>query len=169
MKNLKVLLGLVLAMGLFLNLAQAESYYPILCKGGGDAEVEYDLQFWPGLSTGSVYVNFEIRFRRSSTSSGARGENLADGSCSWPDRGMNADEPERMIYRGDGTGRLTNFQATVSAVNKPASKGNLKFSSQVDRMTQSGEVTRFSVRRVTLRPGEDCFVIDPKSTVQPVH
>ena len=169
MKNLKVPLGLVLAMGLFLDLAQAESYYPILCKGGGDAEVKYDLQFWPGLSSGSVYVTFEIKFRHSLTSSGTRGEKLVDGSCSWLDRGMNADEPERMIYRGDGTGRLTNFQATVSAVNKPASKGNLKFSSQVDRMTQSGQVTRFSVRRVTLRPGEDCFVIDPKSTVQPVH
>lgn len=68
-----------------------DGYWPLVCRG--DESLDVLLHIWghswqaPGL-----FVTFE----KGAGPSGLKGEHLAPGTCSWPDRGMYADEPNRL-------------------------------------------------------------------------
>lgn len=71
-------------------------FYPLVCMGG---EIRVKLS----TSTDGRAPNVQVTFRKGNTPSGARGENLEPGSCSWVDRGMHYGEPDRIFDDSLGT------------------------------------------------------------------
>src|SRR5205807_1281793 len=63
--------------------AQTAESYPLVCRGGGSLVI--------GIAPGERNIGFV--FTRGTKSAG---EGLAPGECSWMDRGMHADEPNRL-------------------------------------------------------------------------
>jgi hypothetical protein len=67
-------------------IAQPQSF-PLVCRGGGNMPFEHRL------TDAGVYVTFS--FTKGNAPAGS-GTTLAPGSCSWIDRGLTNDEPNRI-------------------------------------------------------------------------
>lgn len=73
----------------------AQSSYPIVCRGGGNLYFDYD-----PFSSLSPNPQIRITFQRGAQQAGFNWENiyaLMPGQCSWLDRSMSNDEPDRLI------------------------------------------------------------------------
>src|SRR6266849_9155143 len=57
--------------------------YPLVCRGGGSLEI--------GIAPGVTRIGFTF-----SKGTKPAGKGLAPGECSWVDRGMHADEPDKV-------------------------------------------------------------------------
>ncbi|MGH1358840.1 MAG: hypothetical protein ACRBC3_08765 [Burkholderiaceae bacterium] len=91
MSRRAILLGcLVFAgLGIFQTPASAQSFYPMVCRGGGDMLMS--LSFGP---RGQKII--ELRFRRGLTAYSPA--SLHAGECTWTDRPLNSREPERFLH-----------------------------------------------------------------------
>lgn len=73
----------------------AQRSYPIVCRGGGDLQFTY-----VAFSNFSPQPQIQVRFERARSGVGSRWERLAtlgEGQCSWQDRAIAPDEPERLL------------------------------------------------------------------------
>ena len=89
-------LGLILSGQAFAE----EEFYTLFCRGGAGISVtaSRDLQVIGGSSARYSGVDI-ITFVRSDVAAGSDGKALRPGTCAWADRGMFADEPNK-IYQG---------------------------------------------------------------------
>lgn len=75
--------------------AEAQRSYPIVCRGGGGLHFTY-----LGFSNFSSQPQIQVRFARGRAGVGGdwgRLDSLAPGHCSWQDRAVAADEPDRLL------------------------------------------------------------------------
>lgn len=68
----------------------ADGYYPLVCKAGSAVRIKYHVRL------DAPTTPLTVTFRKGDRPSGPKGENLEPGVCSWVDRGMGADEPDRL-------------------------------------------------------------------------
>src|SRR5213075_505151 len=93
----KICLAALLAIGVLTAIFQVWSVssaarpmedYPLVCRGGGGLVT--------GIAPGERNIGFS--FIRGTKPAG---DGLAPGECSWQDRGMRADEPDRLVQHGE--------------------------------------------------------------------
>ena len=120
-------LAMLLALGICVLApavpATAQQSFPMVCRGGGAIRASQHL-----FTSGSVYVQFYFTRGNAPAGSGAA---LPAGACSWLDRGVAANEPDRTclhrVHRSviswNGSGAVTyassNEAPYLSALSDP--------------------------------------------------
>ena len=89
--------GLIAAMGLLFTASSAAAVdaWPMKCQGGGDMKI---VTTW---STVGNIMRTELFFSRAAI--GSRTQAPAPGTCAWPDRGVRASEPRKLLVSIGGT------------------------------------------------------------------
>ncbi len=97
----------------------AQTTYPIICRGGGNLYFSYK-----PFSNFSPNSQVWITFQRGAQKAGSNWENidaLMPGQCSWPDRPVNNDEPDRIILINMNNFSISWNQDRVMGVNSELS------------------------------------------------
>jgi hypothetical protein len=82
----------VFLLGLASTASFAESY-PMICRGGGSMQINTFSEFFANPKGVVMQPTVDVFFTKASGPSGAQGENLNPGECSWLDRAINNAEP----------------------------------------------------------------------------
>jgi hypothetical protein len=82
-------LFLVAILALCPSLASAQQSFRIICKGGANMKIRIS----PGDAKNS-YQKLGLFFTKSPRAAGQKGAGLANGTCAWIDRPLNAQEPD---------------------------------------------------------------------------
>ena len=120
---LSVLIGVGLVSLIFqlfsnTRAARLADSYPLVCRGAETFKIDPPTPPCEGCVTADEapkYVSFT--FIRGSKRSG---EGLAPGECSWLDRGMRADEPDRVVQEIEGVGGGEKYD-WIKDLHSPAS------------------------------------------------
>ncbi len=95
MKSITIAMLLILIN--FSSVASAQQSYPIVCRGGGNLHFSYT-----PFSNFSQNPQIWISFQRGTQKAGSNWENintLMPGQCSWLDRAVSNNEPDRIIVK----------------------------------------------------------------------
>src|SRR5437667_8305127 len=87
------------------SLARAPEDYPLVCRGGGSLVI--------GIAPGERNIGFV--FTRGTKPAG---EGLAPGECSWKDRGMHADEPDKVLQHVEEGSESLKVGGTLAPENR---------------------------------------------------
>ena len=103
MNKINIMLSCLVLPFFFMAVAQADAFYPMMCRGGDKISVTSEFLFSvnsaaPGALTGGG-VRLRMTFLKGTISSGANGENLEPSTCAWMDRGLATDEPSTILYQ----------------------------------------------------------------------
>ena len=104
------------------SVSFAQPTYPIVCRGGGNLYFNYT-----PFSNFSPNPQIWITFERGAQKAGANWENigaLTPGQCSWLDRTVSSNEPDRIIVKDISNfaiswnqGRVTGISSDLAYVN----------------------------------------------------
>lgn len=87
-------LAALIAMGFAAERADAQQSYLMTCRGGGD------MLAIAGQRVSDPHVFVEITYKRATQGAGVQAP--APGECAWIDRGVNADEPNKIMFKDMG-------------------------------------------------------------------
>lgn len=73
--------------------SSAFASYPLICRGGGSMKINTLASFYQSTTGVVMQPNIDLFFTKASGPSGAQGEYLNPGECSWLDRAINNAEP----------------------------------------------------------------------------
>lgn len=112
----------MLATFVFSIASSAQQSYPIVCRGGGELYFNYT-----PFSNFSKNPQIWISFQKSAQKAGGNWENiqsLMPGQCSWLDRTVNSNEPDRIIIKDIRNfsiawrpGRVAGISSELSYIN----------------------------------------------------
>lgn len=113
---MKMLKTVVMLMGLVAtSISFAQTSYPLVCRGGGDLYFNYT-----PFSNFSQNPQIWISFQRGSQKAGSNWENinaLMPGQCSWLDRTVSNDEPDRIIIKDVRNFSISWSQGRVAGIS----------------------------------------------------
>lgn len=104
---------------LSLTATSAFASYPMICRGGGSMRVNNFAHFYARAGGTDMQPSVDVFFTKASGPSGAQGENLNPGECSWLDRAINDAEPSAIndqYLTGQSIGIASQQSATGSKV-----------------------------------------------------
>jgi hypothetical protein len=110
-----IFLALFVVSSPFSSVAPAQSTYPILCRGGGNLYFNYQ-----PYSNVSPNPQMWITFQRGSQKAGSAWENrnaLMPGQCSWLDRPVSNNEPDRILVLNIKNFSISWTQERVMGIN----------------------------------------------------
>ncbi len=122
MKTLNIAVIGIFVASCFGSPLFAEPTYPIVCRGGGDLNFNYTPS-----SNFSPNPQIWITFKRGAQKAGSNWENidaLMPGQCSWLERPVGSEEPNRIIVKDIGNfsiswnqGRVMGITSQLSFIN----------------------------------------------------
>ena len=89
-----ILLATLITLGFAADRAEAQQSYLMTCRGGGD------MLAIAGQRVSNPHVFVEITYKRAAQGAGVRAP--APGECAWIDRGVNGDEPNKILFKDMG-------------------------------------------------------------------
>jgi hypothetical protein len=134
MKRFRAIFSLSVACLVFLFAVQgtmaAQTSYPMVCKGGGEMKAQFS-----HAKKGSFRAfSLAITFRKSPRV--ASGPDLQPGHCSWVDRPISGEEPNRLAYSpGTGTDFTFSFEKESWSLVATESEGLKQILNAVRRGT----------------------------------
>lgn len=94
MTNFKPILLATLIATSFALPTRAETSYVMTCRGGGD------MLAIAGQRVSNPHTFVEITYKRAAQGAGTQAP--APGECAWIDRGVNGDEPDKILFNDMG-------------------------------------------------------------------
>lgn len=150
-----------LAIGVLFSLISTSSFasYQLVCRGGGNIKVNTMASFYPTSHGAAMQPNIDIFFTKASGPSGANGEFLNPGECSWLDRAINNAEPSA-ISDQYLTGQSVNVVSQASATGSKV----IDVTSVYSPLTNA-EGSRYFIR-VYVNGSGGPFVRDPTQPIK---
>jgi hypothetical protein len=101
---------------IFISLFATSAFasYPMICRGGGISRLNTLVSLYSSATGTLMQPNIDFFFTKAAGPSGAQGEFLNPGECSWLDRAINNTEPSA-INDQYLTGQSVNFSSQTSA------------------------------------------------------